>query len=72
MRPPRSAPHSHHSHHSLHMGIKDLKIQKHLPSSLGDDHLRANLVELDPEVLVLQAHLDVLVEASSRMLGRPV
>ena len=70
MRPPRSAPHSHHSHH---MGIKDLKIKKkNLPSSLGDDHLRADLVELDPEVLVLQAHLDVLVEASSRMLGRPV
>ena len=46
--------------------------KKILPSSLGDDHLCANLVELDPEVLVLQAHLDVLVEASSRMLGRPV
>ena len=46
--------------------------KKILPSSLGDDHLRADLVELDPEVLVLQAHLDVLVEASSRMLGRPV
>ena len=55
MRPPRSAPHSHHL--------------QSLPSSFGDDHLGADLVELHPQILVLEPDLDVLVESGSRVLA---
>ena len=40
------------------------------PAGLGDDHLGADLVELDPEVGVLEVHGDVLVVADSRV-GTP-
>ena len=40
-----------------------------LPSSFGDDHLGADLVELHPQILVLEPDLDVLVESGSRVLA---
>ena len=39
------------------------------PSSFGDDHLGPDLVELHPQVLVLEPDLDVLVVSRSGVLA---